>query len=318
LEYFPSYHNIAIAFLLDLILGDKISLPHPVRWMGNAISFLEPKFRKFVSNELFSGFLFAIFLILSQFIFAHFIMLAAEFVHPFFGNLTEIILIYYCISAGSLDESAMKVENRLRQNDLYGAKKKVSWIVGRDVDNLSEKGVIRATVETVAENLVDGVISPIFYACIGGAPLALTYKMVNTLDSMVGYKNKKYIKFGKTSARIDDIMNLIPSRIVLPFISLAAQILSQKGASSFITALKEGSNHTSPNAGYPEAAFAGALEVKLNGPNYYHGKIVFKPYLGKKYGVVKINDIIKACHLMILTSGLWVGFIWLIKIVAFS
>lgn len=204
----------------------------------------------------------------------------------------------------------MDVSDALGQNRLGEAKKRVGLIVGRDVEELTEAGIARAGVETVAENLVDGVISPLFYAALGGAPLAMAYKMVNTLDSMVGYKNERYRHFGKFAARVDDIANFIPARLAVPIISFAAQILANRGGWTYRTAKAEGANHSSPNAGYPEAAFAGALGVKIGGPNYYQGHLVSKPYIGSGFGDVKLNDIRKACDLMILASLLWVGILW--------
>jgi adenosylcobinamide-phosphate synthase len=162
-------------------------------------------------------------------------------------------------------------------------------------------------VETVGENLVDGVISPLLYAAIGGAPLAISYKMINTLDSMIGYKNDKYRDFGKLAARIDDVANFIPARLSIPIISIAAQIIDGKGVRTFQTALSEGANHTSPNAGYSEAAFAGALGVRLGGPNYYHGRLVSKPFLGIPFNPINRNHIKKACDLMLLSALIWMA-----------
>jgi len=294
------------AFLLDLILGDPQFLPHPIRWMGNAIELLEPAFRKISNNFVVSGTYFALFLITSAFAITFMIVVIAGKLHPVFGIVIEIVIIYWCISVRSLKQSAMEVGRSLLDNRIDKAKAKVSLIVGRDVEKLTEKGIVRATIETVSENLVDGVISPLFFAVIGGAPLAIAYKMVNTLDSMVGYKNEKYIDFGIAAARIDDIANFIPARLSVPIISLAAQILSRKGLNAFKTAVLEGKNHSSPNAGFPEASFAGALDVKLGGPNYYHGSLVHKPYIGKLFGEADIKHIKKACDLMMLSSVIWI------------
>jgi adenosylcobinamide-phosphate synthase len=187
-------------------------------------------------------------------------------------------------------------------------------IVGRDVDDYQADGIARAAVETVSENLVDGVISPLFFAAIGGAPLAMAYKMVNTLDSMIGYKNQKYLYFGRAAAWLDDVLNYVPARLSVPIIALAAQLLDGKGARAFETAVKEGANHSSPNAGLPEAAFAGALAVKLNGPNLYNGKLVDKPYIGVRFGKAKIENIKQSCDIMMLSSILWLGIVWGINI----
>lgn len=292
------------AFVLDLLIGDPLWLFHPVRWMGMAISGLEPGFRRLQISLVISGALFAGSLILGTWGITFIIVYLAGVAHPVCRQLLEIILVYYCISPSSLRKAAMDVDDALISSGLIQARKKVSFIVGRETQQLSEHGVIRAAVETVAENLVDGVISPLFYAAIGGAPLAMAYRMVNTLDSMVGYRNDRYLQFGKISARMDDIANYIPARLSIPIIAIAAQLLSGNGKCAFQTAVHEGSHHASPNSGYSEAAFAGALSVKLNGPNTYHGRVVNKPYIGIAFGNVARSDIRKACDLMFLCSFL--------------
>ncbi len=309
-ELSASWFVLPAAFALDFMLGDPRYLPHPVRWMGKAIERLEPPFRRIHFNLTFCGALYAVVLILGTWLLTFLVLAAAHRVHPFLKTLLDIILIYYCISIRSLDDAAMEVEQCLAQKKVQAARKKVAMIVGRDIDNYKEDGLARATVETVAENLVDGVTAPLFFAAIGGAPLALAYKMTNTLDSMVGYKNQTYQQFGKAAARIDDVLNYIPARLTVPVIALAAQILSGRGERSLATAVCEGANHASPNAGYPEAAFAGALAVKLNGPNYYNGKLVDKPYIGKRFGKTSPDHIRKSCDIMLLSSFLWVLAAW--------
>ena len=175
-------------------------------------------------------------------------------------------------------------------------------IVGREVDRLDATGVTRAAVETVAENLVDGVISPLFFAVIGGAPLALAYKMVNTLDSMVGYKNDRYLHFGHFAARMDDVANFIPARLSVSLIALAAHLLAGRGKTVLSVARRDGRAHASPNAGYPEAAFAGALNLWMGGPNIYHGRRVDKPVIGRGLADARPGDIRRACRLMLATS----------------
>ena len=310
MEWHTSWYILPAAFALDIMLGDPHYLPHPVRWMGKAIERLEPPLRRIHLDLTFSGALFAVVLILGTWLLAFLVLATAHRVHPFLKILLEIILIYYCISIRSLDAAAMEVAQCLQRKKVQAAKKKVAMIVGRDINNYKEDGLARATVETVAENLVDGVTAPLFFAAIGGAPLALAYKMTNTLDSMVGYKNQTYQQFGKASAIIDDILNYIPARITVPVIALAAQILCGCGDRSLKTAVCEGANHASPNAGYAEAAFAGALAVKLNGPNYYHGKLVDKPYIGVRFGKTSTEHIKKACDIMILASFLWLLLVW--------
>jgi adenosylcobinamide-phosphate synthase len=293
------------AFVLDLILGDPLWLFHPVRWMGAVISRLEPVFRRLKLPLVISGALFTGSLVLGAWGIADLLVYLAGMIHPVFRFILETLLIYYCISPSSLGKAAREVDDALLSLGLPMARKKISLIVGRETEHLSEQGVIRAAVETVAENLVDGVISPLFYAAIGGAPLAIAYRMVNTLDSMVGYRNDAYLHFGKVSARLDDIANFIPARLSVPVIALAAQLLSGSGNRAFKTAVHEGAHHASPNSGYSEAAFAGALSVKLNGPGTYHGKLVNKPFIGIAFGDVTRCDIRKACDLMLLCSFLW-------------
>ena len=308
------WYILPLAFFLDLLLGDPPLLPHPIRWMGRAISTLENPFRKISASPVTSGTIFSMVLVILTFIVTALALKAAQAVHPVLKSVMEILLIYYAISIRSLESSAMAVSAALNREDLASAREKVSHIIGRDVESLSAAGVAAGAVESVAENLVDGVISPLFYACIGGAPLAMAFKMINTLDSMIGYKNEKYAQFGKTAARLDDLANYLPARLSVPVISFAAQLLSGKWMPAFKTAVIEGANHTSPNAGYPEAAFAGALEVKLNGPNIYGGKLVEKPFVGIRFNRPKVFHIKKACDLMMLSAFLWLILVWMINI----
>lgn len=315
MEISTTWYILPAAFALDLALGDPRFLPHPIRWMGKAISFLEPFFRKLPTGLIVSGALFAVSLVAAAWSLTSLVIHAADAVDPIFRNIIEVLLIFYAISARSLEDSALEVYRPLKLNRLQQARSGLASIVGRDVIDLKQDGIARAAVETVAENLVDGVVSPLFYAAIGGAPLAMAYKMINTLDSMIGYKNDAYRHFGKTAAKIDDIANFIPARLAIPVISMAAEILVRKGFSACATALSEGANHSSPNAGYPEAAFAGALNVELGGPSYYHGRLVDKPHIGTGYGKAAPNHIKKACDLMMLSALIWLAISWGIMII---
>ena len=306
---------IPAAFVLDLLLGDPKGLPHPIRWMGIAIEKAEPVFRKNFSSPLKAGALFAVSLILAALAAAYLFLAAMDMIHPIMGWVSRVVLIWYCISAASLKKAAMDVYLPLGMGDLETARKNVSMIVGRQTDKLDETGIARAAVETVAENFVDGFVSPLFFAAIGGAPLAVAYKMINTLDSMVGYRNDAYLYFGRAAARIDDVANYIPARLSVPVIALASSYLRKRGKMAFMTALRQGRKHKSPNAGYPEAAFAGALGVTLGGPNFYHGKLVDKPYIGKEFEPVTIIKIKQACDLMITSSVLYVLLLWAERIV---
>jgi adenosylcobinamide-phosphate synthase len=315
MEWLTPWVVLPAAFALDIMLGDPPHLPHPVRWMGHAIEKFEPPVRKLNVSPIISGALYAAVLILGTWLAAFLVLAAAHRIHPLFKTLLDIVLIYFCLSIRSLEDAALDVKQCLQRNSVQAAKKKVAMIVGRDIDNYQKDGLARATVETVAENLVDGVTAPLFFAAIGGAPLALAYKMTNTLDSMVGYRNQTYQQFGKASARIDDVLNFIPARLSVPLIAIAAQILAGCGMRSLKTAICEGANHASPNAGYPEAAFAGALALKLNGPNYYNGKLVEKPYIGVRFGQSSPGHIKKACDIMLLSSFLWLLVVWCVVIV---
>lgn len=299
MESLSTWMVLPAAFALDMILGDPRRLPHPVRWMGKAISAGEPWFRKIPVGPVLAGGLFAVFLAGGVWASAAVLIEVCGRLHPWLRAAAETVLIYYCLAVRSLIDAAMEIFKLLGQERVTEARGRVAMIVGRDVERYQARDIARATVETVAENFVDGVLSPLLFAAVGGAPLALAFKMVSTLDSMVGYKNERYIEFGKVSARLDDALNFIPARLSVPVIALAAQLLSGTGARAFKTAWREGRNHTSPNAGRPEAAFAGALAVRLNGPNTYGGILVKKPYIGVRFGEVRIEDIQKSCELML-------------------
>jgi adenosylcobinamide-phosphate synthase len=291
------------AFVLDFLVGDPRWLPHPVVGMGTAISWFEPRFRALVSNLFFSGLLFAVFLITSTWVLSFAIVKLAVYIHPLLGIGVQVLLLFYCFSAASLVDAAREVACPLEACDIKTARKKVAMIVGRETQNLDKVAVTRATVETVAENFVDGFLSPLFFALLFGVPGAMAYKMINTLDSMVGYQNETYLFFGRASARIDDAANFIPARISVLVISFAAFLLSAKrGGSAFKTGFSQGRRHKSPNAGYPEASFAGALGIRMGGPNVYHGKRVDKPYIGGQFNDPRICGITRACELMMLSS----------------
>jgi adenosylcobinamide-phosphate synthase len=289
---------LLLAVLLDALAGDPRWLPHPIRWMGLAVERGEAWMRALPLPLVMGGGLLAVGLILGTYAAASTIIVLASRCHPLLGFLLNVVLLFYCLSTRSLAEAAKGVWQVLVRGDLAAARRTVAMIVGRETAELDEAGVARAAVETVAENLVDGIMAPLFWAAVGGAPLALAYKMTNTLDSMVGYKNDRYRAFGKVAAKIDDLANWLPARLSLPLISLAASALDRRGAAAWRQARRDGRRHSSPNAGWPEAAFAGALEIWLGGPNRYHGKWVHKPTIGKGLRRVRANDILRACDLM--------------------
>lgn len=309
---FPGLTSVFIlpaAFALDALLGDPRRLPHPVRWMGRAIQYAEPVFRKHIPGERTAGFFFAIAMIGLSWAVSLLVLGAAYEFHFIAGVFLETIMVFYCLSVRSLYEAAMQIYHLLVEKQVGQARQKLGYIVGRDVDTYETDDVARAVVETVAENYVDGVLSPLFYAALGGAPLALAFKMVNTLDSMVGYKNPRYRRFGCAAARIDDVANYLPARLSVVIIALSARLLAGRRTAgrALRTALGEGSHHSSPNAGYPEAAFAGALKVRMGGPNIYGGVRVLKPFIGSRFAVARPAHIQMACGMMLVSS--WIGLI---------
>lgn len=305
------FFAIPAAFLLDLILGDPKWLPHPIRWMGKWIETWEPYFRRLPMDLKAAGCLFALSLVCGTWLISWILLQIAHLMHePFYTGL-QTVLIYYSLSVRSLQSSAMDVYRAMQIDTLDSAKKKLSRIVGRDVDPLDSNGVVRASVESVAENLVDGVISPLFFAAIGGAPLAMAFKMVNTLDSTIGYKDDKYLQFGKWAARLDDVANFIPARLSVLIVSAAAYFLKDRARQTFMTAIIDGEKHHSPNAGYPEAAFAGALGIRLGGPSSYQGCLVNKPYIGERLGDCHVDHIRQACDLMVLSAFIFLIPCWI-------
>jgi adenosylcobinamide-phosphate synthase len=299
------------AVLLDLILGDPQGRPHPVRWMGRAIVWFEPICRRMFKHERSAGAVFAVALIAAAWAVSMLLLQALTWLHPAIGAAGATVMLYYCLAIRSLIDAAGEIHGLLRRGEIDAARRKLSWIVSRDVARYGKDDIARATVETVAENFVDGVLSPLFFAALGGPALAMAYKMINTLDSMVGYKNERYIRFGAAAARIDDAANYLPARLSVPLIAAAAWLLggSADRQRAWRTAWSEGRQHTSPNAGYPEAAFAGALAVQLNGPNYYHGRLVDKPYIGVAFGAAAVRDIPRAQGLMLAASMLGAAFL---------
>jgi adenosylcobinamide-phosphate synthase len=293
------WYILAAAFLFDFFFGDPRYLPHPVVGMGRAIHFFEPRFRQMCDNRFRAGVCFALFLVGFSYVLALALVGWAGWIHPLLGMGVQVLLLFFCFSVKGLKDAARAVAYPLAAGDLNTARKQVALIVGRETRALDACGVTRATVETVAENFVDGFLSPLFWALVLGVPGAVAYKMINTLDSMVGYQNDTYMLFGRASARLDDAANFIPARLSVPLIAAAAVFVpGAYGAAALRTGLSEGRRHKSPNAGFPEAAFAGALGVRLGGPNIYHGRPVDKPYIGAGFDDPKPAAIFLACRLM--------------------
>lgn len=295
---------MVIAYLLDLIIGDPYSFPHPVRFIGNLIRFTEGKIRIIFKSKKqlkIGGFLLWTITVGFTALVTNLILNLLCINNIFYVIIASIIL-YTTLSTKCLADEAKKIYEVLKTGDIEKSRKQLSYIVGRDTTSLNENEIIRATVETVAENTVDGIISPMMYGFIGGPVLAMAYKAINTLDSMVGYKNEKYGDIGFASAKIDDIANFIPARITPFFMMIASFILGFNSKKSIKIAMRDRKNHKSPNCAYAEGAVAGALEVQLGGTNMYFGEKVYKPTIGDKDRELEAEDILITNKIMYLTS----------------
>lgn len=307
-----------IAVLLDFIIGDPYGFPHPVIYMGKLINNLENKLRARAKDnkalKAYGGFIVLIMIILSFSI--PFVILYLLFPYKILFHLVNISFLWTVLAAKSLYKESMKVQGALVKEDLEDARIKLSYIVGRETRGLSSKPIIRAAVETVAENASDGVIAPLFYALLGGAPLAMAYKAVNTMDSMLGYMNDKYLYMGFFPAKTDDVFNYIPSRVTGALMCISAPFIGGSIFKSFKIMLRDRNNHKSPNCAYPEAAAAGALGIELGGTNIYFGTPVEKPTLGDAVRPLSLQDIKMSNKLMFITELLFLliseAFIFLI------
>ncbi|MBX9137714.1 MULTISPECIES: adenosylcobinamide-phosphate synthase CbiB [unclassified Clostridium] len=284
--------EITLGFLLDLIIGDPQNPIHPIRIIGSLCKTIEKFFRKILKKSLkVAGLMTWISVILIVFLFNYYLLKGAYAINNIFGVVLASIMIYFCISTKALKVEGLKVVKYIIKDDIEGARKQLSYIVGRDTENLDKESILKAVVETVAENMSDGVIAPLFYAGIGGAPLAFLYKAVNTMDSMFGYKNDKYYDFGYFPAKLDDVFNYIPARLTGYFTVVIAFVLWLDYKNSFKIYNRDKNNHSSPNSAHPEAAVAGALGVRLGGANYYFGKLVEKPTIGDNLEKVDLNKV---------------------------
>jgi adenosylcobinamide-phosphate synthase len=312
---------VVAAYILDLIFGDPRWFPHPVRGMGFLIDRLERVLYPLRLKRL-GGIVLLVIVTSISFLLARLLVVLCGRMGPYFGFAASTFLIYTCISVKDLKVESTLVFQKLKGGDLEGARKFVSFIVGRDTDELGAEEIVRATVETIAESLVDGIVSPIFYALIGGAPLAVAYKAVNTLDSMVGHRCRRYKEFGWASAKIDEAANYIPARISAVLIPLAALICRENFGDSFASVLRHTNFLSGENSQIPEAAMAGALGVRLGGVNYYKSTPVFKRHLGKEINALGPQDILNANRIMSASSFLIVLFgaaaLWTIKLLGVS
>lgn len=296
--------SIYTGYALDLIIGDPYSFPHPVRYIGKLISIVEKQIRKITSSDKglkIAGFFLWFIVVGATFGITTLVLQLFKF-NKLAYFIVNTILIYTTLATKCLKDESVKIYKVLKTGDLEKSRIQLSYIVGRDTTNLNEKEIVRATVETVAENTVDGIIAPLFYGFIGGAPLAMAYKAVNTLDSTVGYKNDKYYYLGFASAKIDDIANYIPARLGVILLPLGSLFTGFNFKDALKIGIRDRKNHKSPNCAFSEGAVAGALGIQLGGTNVYFGKEVYKPTIGDKTREIEIEDIVRTNKIMYSSS----------------
>jgi adenosylcobinamide-phosphate synthase len=294
--------SILAAYAIDLLLGDPAYAAHPVRILGRLIPWYESKLRTWIEDDRRAGFVLALALPLDTYLAVWLALWLAAEVHGLMAFAAGTFLIYSALSVKDLADHVSTIHEAVEAGHLGQARTELAKIVGRDTQNLSEKEIIRAAVETAAEGTLDGIVSPLFYAGLGGAPLAMAFKAVSTLDSMVGYQNDRYREFGSASARLDDILNFIPARLSVILIAMGALLSGDKVWQAFRLGWRDGLKNPSPNSGFPEAAFAGALGVKLGGVNTYEGTTVAKPILHEKGREAALADLVRSTRLMYFSS----------------
>ena len=322
---------MCIGFLMDLILGDPHRLIHPVQLIGWLIDFgkklswkliygcsyeevKEKAIERRKNREKFAGFWLAVFVVGITYAVSAGLLVLARTIHPWAGYVLETWMIYRIMATKSLKKESMKVYDRLKAGDLAGARKEISYLVGRDTQELDESEIARADVETIAENTADGIVAPLFFIAIGGAPLGFAYKAVNTLDSMVAYRNEELINLGSFSARLDDVCNFIPARLAAFMMILAAGLLRLDFRGAVRIFLRDRYKHLSPNSAQTEAVAAGALGIRLGGTHTYFGKPVVKPEIGDDLRPVDYEDIRMTNRLLYVSAFLTLIFCCLARI----
>ena len=299
--------KIWIAYVLDLIFGDPQNIIHPVQIIGKMInigekSLLGKKYKSDRKYKFFAGMILNITVISLTYGITYLIPRTSE--NSIILTVAEIYLMYTVFSINSLAREGNRVYNILKEGNIERARKDLSYLVSRDTGTMDEKMIIRSTMETISENTVDGIVAPMLYMFLGGLPLSMTYKAINTFDSMVGYKNEKYMDFGKFSAKLDDVANFIPARITGILIVIGSIILGYDYKNSLKVFIRDRKNHSSPNSGHAEAGVAGALGVQFGGRVSYFGKEVDKPVIGDKIKDFELEDIKKNIKIMYVASFL--------------
>lgn len=297
---------IVLGFCIDFLIGDPHGIPHPIVAIGNLIGFLEKKLRAWAGEDrawlLMNGFLMTVLVCLLTFMVPYWLLYLAEGVSKWLRFALETLMFYQIFAMRSLKDESMRVYYALLENDIAKARKFLSWIVGRDTEELDEAEITKAAVETVAENTSDGIVAPMFYMFIGGAPLAFMYKGINTMDSMVGYKNEKYLYFGRYAAKLDDIVNFLPARLCALIMLAAAMVLNLDYKNALRIFVRDRYNHLSPNSAQTESVIAGALGVQLGGGHNYFGQYVYKKTIGDDIRPVCAKDIETTNKVLYLTS----------------
>lgn len=299
---------LVLGYLLDLIIGDPHNHWHPVIGIGKLIHVTEKELRKRfkggILQERIAGVLLVVIVCTMSIVIPWIILAIAGRIHPYLRLAVMVIMCCQILATKSLKDESMKVYDKLKDKDIEGARYAVSMIVGRDTASLTGEGVTKAAVETIAENTSDGIIAPLFYMAIGGPILGFFYKAVNTMDSMVGYKNEKYLNFGWAAAKLDDVVNYVPARLAAFLMILGAALLGMDAKNAWKIYVRDRFNHASPNSAHTEAVMAGALRVQLAGDAYYFGKLYRKKTIGDAIRQIEPVDIKKANQLLYMTSFL--------------
>ncbi|WP_232696516.1 adenosylcobinamide-phosphate synthase CbiB [Brevibacillus daliensis] len=301
--------KLLAAYFLDLLIGDPKWLPHPVIGIGKGISVLDKSIQKWnqhlvkkgasakVTGRLL-GLLFPLLIVCGVFLLTYEVLQLLAMIHPWLAIAIEILLISTTIATKGLSQAGMKIYQALVKNNLAEARFELSMVVGRDTEKLNSRDISRGAIETVAENIVDAVTAPLFFAFIGGAPLAMAYRAVNTLDSMVGYKNETYQHIGWASARLDDICNFIPARVTFLFLVMASWVQKSDWKAAWRIGLRDALKHPSPNSGWTEASVAGALKIQLGGRNTYKGVVSNRAKMGDPLEIIQPTHIKKTIDLL--------------------
>lgn len=312
---------IALGFIMDCILGDPVNIPHPVCFIGSFISKSEKVLRRIFPDtskgKRTAGLFMAVITVLVTGIISYSIIFIANKINFWLGFAVNTVMCWQIFAAKCLKQEALKVMEKIKNEDLQGARYQISMLVGRDTQNLSFKQITKAAVETVAENTSDGVVAPLFWMIIGGPALGFCYKAINTMDSMVGYKNDKYIDFGRYPAKLDDLANYIPARICALSMILAAFVLKMDWKNSFYIWKRDKRKHSSPNSAQTESVCAGALKIQLAGNATYFGKLYEKPFIGDDIQPINYNHIKDSCNLMYGASIICLAVFSVIRILLF-